>query len=88
MFHSSIFVPLLLIVPIINAASFVHLQKRIVHGKPAPGKLPWLVSIRTESGDHFCGGSLIHERVVLTGKSYPQMNHPAVPTNQRVLIRI
>ena len=29
-------------------------------------KYPWLVSIRTKTGFHFCGGSLLNSRWVLT----------------------
>lgn len=41
-------------------------QARIIGGHDAlPGEFPWIVSVRRHGG-HFCGGTLIHSRVVLT----------------------
>ncbi|XP_037374004.1 chymotrypsinogen 2-like [Talpa occidentalis] len=40
---------------------------RIVNGKDAlPGAWPWQVSLQTTSGFHFCGGSLLNEKWVIT----------------------
>ncbi|XP_059507533.1 chymotrypsinogen 2-like [Stegostoma tigrinum] len=40
---------------------------RIVNGEEAvPGSWPWQVSLQTDSGWHFCGGSLINENWVVT----------------------
>uniref|UniRef100_A0ACB8EAG4 Chymotrypsinogen B n=1 Tax=Sphaerodactylus townsendi TaxID=933632 RepID=A0ACB8EAG4_9SAUR len=40
---------------------------RIVNGEEAvPGSWPWQVSLQEQSGWHFCGGSLVSERWVVT----------------------
>ena len=42
---------------------------RIVGGSAAPvGRYPYMVSLRDASGSHYCGGSLIAPRVLLTGR--------------------
>ncbi|KDR21542.1 hypothetical protein L798_01695 [Zootermopsis nevadensis] len=41
-------------------------EGRIVGGEPAvPGEFPWLVSI-TRRGGHFCGGTIVNKRWVIT----------------------
>ncbi len=42
-------------------------QLRIVGGDPSPpGAYPWLVSLQSAKGEHFCGGSVISSRAVVT----------------------
>jgi trypsin len=42
-------------------------QLRIVGGDDAPaGAYPWLVSLQSAKGEHFCGGSIISSRAVVT----------------------
>ena len=41
-------------------------QSRIVGGQEAsPHSFPWSVSLKVSWGTHFCGGSIINERVRL-----------------------
>ncbi|XP_037373957.1 chymotrypsinogen 2-like [Talpa occidentalis] len=52
-------------VPAIRPA--VYGIQRIVNGKDArPGSWPWQVSLQDRKGLHFCGGSLINEKWVVT----------------------
>ncbi|NXG45403.1 CTRL protease, partial [Psilopogon haemacephalus] len=45
----------------------VESSQRIVNGQTAiPGSWPWQVSLQSQSGSHFCGGSLIDEYWVVT----------------------
>ncbi|XP_012883547.1 PREDICTED: hepatocyte growth factor-like protein isoform X2 [Dipodomys ordii] len=39
---------------------------RVVGGQP--GNSPWTVSLRNRKGEHFCGGSLVKEKWVLTAR--------------------
>ncbi|EDW75496.1 uncharacterized protein Dwil_GK23888 [Drosophila willistoni] len=42
-------------------------EGRIINGQEAePGAAPFIVSLQTESGSHFCGGSIINANTVLT----------------------
>ncbi len=41
-------------------------SERIVGGKPASDALPWMASLQTPKGWHYCGGTVIAERFVLT----------------------
>ena len=41
-------------------------ESRIVGGQPVDRPVPWIVSLRDSFGDHYCGGSLIRDDVVLT----------------------
>jgi hypothetical protein len=48
-------------------ASAASAQERIVGGSVVEGKpYAWVASLQSSRGDHFCGGSLIHPRFVLT----------------------
>lgn len=41
-----------------------HFLDRIVGGTEAePNEFPWMVSLQTSNGQHFCGGSIIHSEV-------------------------
>lgn len=43
------------------------MKPRLVGGRyAAPGQFPYAVSIQTTQGDHFCGGSIIASRWILT----------------------
>jgi trypsin len=51
----------------VRAASTRPITGLIVGGEDAtPGEFPFLVSVQTRTGSHFCGGSLIDKRWVLT----------------------
>lgn len=53
--------------PNLPSSSLAALTTRIIGGTPvAPGRFPYLVSLRDSQDRHFCGGSLIAPRVVLT----------------------
>ena len=44
-------------------------ESRIVGGQEAsPHSFPWSVSLKVSWGTHFCGGSIINERVRLQNK--------------------
>merc|ERR550519_317494 len=51
----------------------------IFNGKDVdmPGKYPWQVSLQTLSGFHFCGGSLISARWVLTARHCTNGKYPS-----------
>ncbi|XP_069755622.1 chymotrypsinogen B-like [Narcine bancroftii] len=54
---------------------------RIVNGEEAiPGSWPWQVSLQTDSGWHFCGGSLVNENWVITAA------HCGVGTEDYVIV--
>ncbi|XP_043935033.1 chymotrypsinogen A-like [Protopterus annectens] len=54
---------------------------RIVNGEEAvSGSWPWQVSLQTQSGWHFCGGSLISDQWVVTAA------HCGVSTSVRVIL--
>ncbi|XP_059096332.1 trypsin-3-like isoform X2 [Tigriopus californicus] len=44
-----------------------HFLDRIVGGTETdPNEFPWMVSLQTTNGQHFCGGSIIHSKYILT----------------------
>uniref|UniRef100_A0A8C6P3Y9 Macrophage stimulating 1 n=1 Tax=Nothobranchius furzeri TaxID=105023 RepID=A0A8C6P3Y9_NOTFU len=47
-------------------ARFLPTRMRIVSG--VPGNSPWTVSLRDRKGNHFCGGSLVNPRWVISTK--------------------
>ena len=49
-------------------AKAVHLKKRIVDGDVADKRLPWLVSIQSSAGSHYCSGSLYTPYKIITGR--------------------
>jgi hypothetical protein len=64
----------LAMIDVIGARSIVRLHKRIVNGEMG-SKLPWMVSLQTPEREHFCGGSLIYENIVLTGNIVHSRKH-------------
>jgi len=51
-------------------------QNRIINGVEVdpPGKYPWMVSLQSSYGNHFCGGVLIDQQWVLTAAHCLQNN--------------
>jgi hypothetical protein len=51
-------------------------QNRIINGVEVdpPGKYPWMVSLQSSNGNHFCGGVLIDQQWVLTAAHCLQNN--------------
>ncbi|XP_062551237.1 chymotrypsin-2-like [Armigeres subalbatus] len=67
----SVFVIICLAVGFVAAASTP--DKRIVGGIPAEsGDAPWMVSMRNSFNIHFCGGTLLNRRFVLTAATCMQ----------------
>ena len=56
---------LLLCVALISA-SYAEINPRIVGGTESPEAYSWMVSIQDKMGKHFCGGTLIDNRWVVT----------------------
>uniref|UniRef100_A0A1A8CLB9 trypsin n=1 Tax=Nothobranchius kadleci TaxID=1051664 RepID=A0A1A8CLB9_NOTKA len=53
--------------PFVYVSGHVHMQNRIIGGYAAvPNSIKYIVSLQTSSGQHFCGGSLVHRYWVLT----------------------
>ena len=69
----AIFAAVVIVRPIIgfgqSDADFIKFgssQQPLIGARPAaPGEFPWMASLNTKNG-HFCGGSLIHPRWILT----------------------
>uniref|UniRef100_A0A8C1XCT3 Macrophage stimulating 1 n=1 Tax=Cyprinus carpio TaxID=7962 RepID=A0A8C1XCT3_CYPCA len=49
-----------------EASMFIDSRLRIVGG--TPGNSPWTVSLRDRKGNHFCGGSLVNSKWVISTK--------------------
>lgn len=49
-----------------SARSSVVVRPLIIDGSIVQGTVEYMASLRNYGGSHFCGGTLIHPRVVLT----------------------
>ncbi len=66
-FRSSLVVGVFAVSALLGGAQAAPVSGLIVGGEDAqPGEFPFIVSIQRKSGFHFCGGSLIDKRWVLT----------------------
>ena len=74
--NNFVFIAILYVVSMANAGSLRsklahsnanHLSPYIVGGRDArDGEVPWQVSLRAETGTHFCGGSILSTKWVIT----------------------
>lgn len=62
--------------PVIPSSALAE-QERVVGGRDATRPYPWMASLQSSSGSHFCGGSLVRADWILTAKHCVRNRNPA-----------
>lgn len=73
--RSVILAAILASLPLVSSSAVAN-QEQVVGGRDATRPYPWMASLQSNSGSHFCGGSLVRAEWILTAKHCVQGRNP------------